>query len=294
MSKVSGIDKIVNRILSLPTWVKQYVYIELRKDLRKFADLKNLDAKNGEDMIQLYVPTPTAYGHAAIRGKSTLPYSLNLNNVTEDQLSFLRSTGINRRVIDICNEQQWSLMKCSKVFLSCIEGNLVEPIENTSVSNVLYFLAGKIRLGEYLLRMNKISLNQIDRALYTQKQIADQVGEKTKIGDLLVNLGYIEEVDKDEILSLKENSNYTLCMEDENAKMSTFISKLQNALNITKQENKALQEDLMYFQEEIHAKNEALALTQMEVAKLKEEIEGLKVKKNAIKSWFFNDTLKRA
>ena len=49
-------------------------------------------------------------------------------------------------------------------------------------------LAGRTRLGEYLVKINRLSIEQLDQALRTQRYIEESMGERTGIANVLINL----------------------------------------------------------------------------------------------------------
>lgn len=269
--KISTIEKIVKTITTLPTWVKQYLYLIIREDLCKSFDIEKLDNKTSKDLVQIYVPTPTPGGLRYIKG-TTINNIAVPQDISDDNLAFLKTLGHNKKLIDICNDRRWSLMKCSQIYVECIEKGLVEPICTNTIANTIYYLAGRIRLGEYLLRTNKLSLDQVDQALYTQKQIYQQVGSQTRLGDLLVNLGYIKESDKKEILSLKENCDEVCNLEDEVQMLKEVIKEKENKINSILFDNENLRIDLDMYQQEVFKQSNT-------IAQLRAEVEALKPKK---------------
>lgn len=266
VEKTPSIQKLVNNLLVMPNWVKQYVYVVLRDDLRKSFDIDKLDKKQSKELIHLYVPTPTAYANRIIQRR----FNQNVIsfNITAKEKQFLQSVGLNKTLIDICNDNKWSLLRCSKVLVNCIDKGYIEGIENFHVYNTVYYLAGRIRLGEYLLRMNKLSLEQVDRALYAQKEIEDKFGQKTKIGELMVNLGFINNSDKNEILQMKDNSVGVCNVYDETESLKSEIDKLKKSLEVLKFENQGIKEDLVFYQEELLSKSRIIAELEQKNEKL--------------------------
>ena len=267
--KITPIEKLVKKLLSLPTWVKEYIYVELKESLSKTVEITKLNSKSKDELIQMYVPTPTAAANALIRGKFNQIASIK--NLSKEQIQLLKSLGREKKILDICFENQWSLFKCSKILVQSIDLGLIEVIDNNVIANTIYYMAGRIRLGEYLLRLNKLSLEQIDSALFTQKEIINQYGTNTKIGELLVNLGYIKEVDKNEILKLKENSDYICNYEDETTKLKEQILELQKEMEIIKFENATYKEDLSIYQDELLKKISIINELESKITPLKEK-----------------------
>ncbi|MGD9581304.1 MAG: hypothetical protein AB7V50_08015 [Vampirovibrionia bacterium] len=257
----SNYGKLQNLLLNLPFWVKQMLYIELRSDLRQYTNLEALDRKDKDDLVQSYVLTPTALGRLYIQRRST--NFTPPQNIDPKHRSLLKSLGLKKTILDICNENKWSLIQCCRIIVECIENGLVEPVNNNSISNIIYYISGRIRLGEYLLRMNKLSLDQVDRALYRQKEITQQLGEKTKIGELLVNLGYINYADKEEILKLKENSDNVCDLSDETTELKARLKEMQMKLESLQFENEGYKQDLEDYQQELI--NQSMTIAKLEL-----------------------------
>lgn len=259
--KYSNITKLQKLILNLPFWVKQTLYIELRDDIKKYTDVTKLDNKTKEDLVQSYVLTPSSLGRLYIQRKTssfTPP-----QNIDPKHRSLLKSLGLKKTILEVCQENSWSLIQCSKIIVECIEQGLIEPISNNNISNIVYYISGRIRLGEYLLRNNKLSLDQVDKALYTQKEISEQIGEKTKIGELLVNLGFINESDKEEILNLKENSKNVCDLVDETLELKAKMREMQLQIESLQFENEGYKQDLVDYQEELV--NQSMVIAQLEL-----------------------------
>ena len=68
------------------------------------------------------------------------------------------------------------------------------------VSSAILYLGNEIRLGEYVKRMNKINMNQLDDVLQKQRQYNDEHPEnKKKIGEMLIDMGFVANNDIDKI-----------------------------------------------------------------------------------------------
>lgn len=266
--KFSNFSKLQKLILDLPFWVKQILYIELRNDIKTYTDITKLDNKVKEDLVQSYVLTPSPLGKIYIQRRTTAftpPQNINPNHK-----ALLKSLGLRKTIIEICQENRWSLIQCSQIIVECIENGLVEPISNNNISNIVYYISGRIRLGEYLLRNNKLSLDQVDKALYTQKEITEQVGKKTRIGELLVNLGYINESDKEEILNLKENSKNVCDLVDETLELKTKLREMQLQIDSLQFENEGYKQDLVDYQEELVNQSMVIARLELDLPKKKQ------------------------
>jgi hypothetical protein len=275
------VDKLINQLLKQPTWFKSYIYFTLRNDLKKTYDIEFLNSRDENNLVHNYVPSPSASGRTLIQrkfNKAVISFELD-----DYQIKFLKQVGYNKKLIDICNENNWSLADGARLLVEVIEKGYIESIEITSIANQIYYLAGKIRLGEYLLRTNKISLDQIDRALSTQRDIVKNMGQNVKIGDLLVNLGFINEGDKSDIIQLKENSYHPCHVEDQTEDLRKEIEQLKASMETLSFENESLKQDVVYFQDELIEKSKVIVALEDKV-KGPESIMG-KINKLFCLSW---------
>ena len=66
-------------------------------------------------------------------------------------------------------------------------------------------MSGKIRLGEYFVKTNRINIEQLDEALRNQKQTEEAFGDRPGLAEILVNLNFLSKNDTEGILLLKED-----------------------------------------------------------------------------------------
>ena len=274
----STINKILQNLLGYPMWVKQYYYLLLRKDISKHVDIKTIDAKSEDDFVQMFVPKPSA-AYKILAKKKFNKSILEAHMIERDHYLFLKVIDGKKALIEICNELKWSLTKSASVLIECIERNMVETVNNSDITNAIYYLAGKIRLGEYLFRSNKLTLEQIEKALYAQNLSLTETGEKLKIGEILVNLGYIKKTDKDEILQLKDNGHDVCDVKDEVPQYLEMIASLQKTIELLKMENDGIKQDLIVYQSEVIDKTAS-------IVKLQEQINKYESKSFSLKNLF--------
>lgn len=195
---LSSFESLLNHLKNLPLWIKQVVYAELKGDLESSAARFTLELINRDDTLQLYGPQITFLGRKELEVKGR-----KLNPAT---YKFLEGADKNLRILDICIENSWTLESCSLQFLTAMDQELVSPPRSAIINGTAQYLGSRIRLGEYLIKLNKISIDQLDQALRTQKYIEQSIGERTGLAEVLINLGYITQHDTESILFLKEES----------------------------------------------------------------------------------------
>lgn len=197
---------LLKSLLSLPLWIKQVVYSELKSNLESSAARGTLDLVNKDECLQLYIPQITFLGRKELETKS--------RKLSPAAYKFLEGADRTNRIIDICIENGWTLESCSKLLLTCLDQELIVPSRSAIINGTAQYLAGRIRLGEYLIKLNKVSIDNLDQALRTQKYIEHSIGETTGLGEVLINLGYITKNDTESILFLKEESMKKYAIEE--------------------------------------------------------------------------------
>lgn len=194
----TAFDHLIQQLGSFPLWVKQVIYAQMRHDLESSMSKATLDAFSPEHTLQLWVPELTRQGQMELE-QPTGQFDAGL-------LRLLHLIRFRKNVVNITILSNWSLEQSSKYLLHAIFKELLVPPKSAVIMGTLAYLAGKIRLGEYLVKINRLSVQQLDQALRTQKAIEDAMGERTGIANVLINLGYIKREDSEAILFLKEES----------------------------------------------------------------------------------------
>jgi hypothetical protein len=194
-----SLENLLSNIQSLPLWIKQVVYAELRADMEKHFVKKTLDTFSREHLLPLFVPSLTALGLKNISYPEP-----NLNRVLH-RLIYLANQSTS--VVHMCVGEQWTLADCSTYLLEALKLNLIQIPASTIVYATIEYLSGSIRLGNYMVKIGRISLQQLEEALRTQHYISEAMGEKTGIANVLINLGYISKDDAEGVLFLKAESH---------------------------------------------------------------------------------------
>jgi hypothetical protein len=191
-------EQIMQEISGLPLWIKHVIFLQLRSDLEKSLTKSTLDGLGDSDSLQLMVPQVT---HA---GKQELEQPSGRN--TQELLRLLHCANRQKNVVNICIINNWTLEQCSILLVEAIEKQYVTPPVSVHTQATLLYLGNRIRIGDYLVKIGRLTLEQLDQALRTQRYIEESLGEKTGIANVLINLGYIHKKDSEGILFLKEES----------------------------------------------------------------------------------------
>lgn len=241
---------LLNKIIRLPVWVKQALCYELKVDLAECSDIKVLDSKETK-IIQLFVPRLTAKAHYLIK-ESKLIGSIPL---TSNQIAFIHCVKDELNMLEIAHKNKWSLVNCCIVLFELIEKSLIEDFSDSTNINLINYLTGKIRLGEYLVRTGRLTSIQLDQALYSKK-CAEKLGEQVEFTDILVNMGYIKSGEAEGIKQMKNSATLPVLQIDDSLQKSEEIIMLQDQINSLKGEIESLKEEANQLRQELHSQIE--------------------------------------
>ena len=119
---------------------------------------------------------------------------------------------------------------------------------------IALFIAGKLKTGEFLKRINKISTIQLEQAIRYQKELNDE-GRHIKMASILIKMGFITDRGLDSLLLLKDEAKKRLPVnvgfistkvgvaedeQDQVSRMQREISRLENENIIMKKRLKKL------------------------------------------------------
>jgi len=196
-STQTSFKNFIQEIFKLPVWIKQIIYMELKEQLECSSYKSCLDLIKKDNCLQLYLPKLTYTGKKEVETKS--------KNLGENIYIFLECVFQNLTIMEIAVKNNWNLNECSKYFLHAIESDLVINPSSPVVKGTALYMSGKIRLGEFFVKIGKINIEQLDKALGKQKQLEKELGDRPGLAEILVNLGYLTKIDTEGILLLKED-----------------------------------------------------------------------------------------
>lgn len=233
-------DLFLEKVMDLPLWVRQVVYVKLRGDMKSnFCD-EFLD-KNSSGMFSLFVPTITYNGKTELLERNA-GLDTNIYN-------FLRMCSENYSILEISINLFLTMEEAAKHFMFCVEQEYIKSPKAPEVYAMAGFIAGKFKVGDYFRRNKTITISQWQDALDEQKKI-DETGHHLKYAEVLVTLGYVKEDDVKSIFILKEEAQKRFILDynlvpkiertfsDDNEKNLAEIEKL-------KEENEVLKKKLV-------------------------------------------------
>lgn len=240
----NNLQILMERILNAPLWVQEVVYLDIKKHLEEVLPNASVGAKESE----VY---PAHYPEITFKGKKEL--ETHENGLDFNIYKYLKSALGKQRVIDITLNNFWTLEESSKYLSECIKREFIKEPSDPVISASIYYLSGEIRLGEYVKRLNKIDIKELDDILRKQKQHNEENPEsKLKIGEIMVDMGFVANKDIDKIIHTKSEAKkrYILTGDNKPAAMSPTAPNLpQNGPNdeVVKRlmmENKLLKDKL--------------------------------------------------
>lgn len=187
----------IREILNLPVWIKQIIYLELKEQLESSALQNCFNITKKEDCLQLYIPKLTYTGKKELEKKT--------KNLCENTYIFLECAFQNISIIEIAVKNNWNLFECSNYFIEATTSELVLSPDSDIIKGTALYMSGKIRLGEYFVKINKISIEQLDKALRVQKDTEENLGDRPGLAEILLNLKFVNKPDTEGILLLKED-----------------------------------------------------------------------------------------
>ncbi len=194
----NNLSILMNTILEAPVWVQEVVYLDIQKRLKeKLASVSDHDTTS--EIYPVFVPEIT------FKGKKEL--ETHENGLDFNIYKYLEAASNKLRVIDITLNNFWTLEESSKYLAECIRKEFIRNPSDPVLSASVFYLAGEIRIGEYVKRLNKINVEELDDVLRKQKQHnLEHPDERLKTGEIMISMGYVANKDIDKILYTKEEA----------------------------------------------------------------------------------------
>lgn len=222
-------NKFIKKILDLPLWIKQILYLQLTKDMQNnFCErfLKN------DNIFITYSPILTYKGQNELKDR-ICGFDSNLYN-------FLQNCLDGCCLAEISAKTFLSLEEIAKIFEFCLEQEYIEKPKSNELCAITGYLSGKLRLGEYLLQIGILTEQQLKDAVEQSKNQNEQ-----KFGEILIDKNYVKPEDLKAILILKSESKKRFILDCKNLPDTDFEyadagNKFQNEISELQDENKKL------------------------------------------------------
>ncbi|MCR5261136.1 MAG: hypothetical protein K6C94_04790 [Candidatus Gastranaerophilales bacterium] len=217
-------ELFMKRVSDMPLYIKELVCKKLSDEIKSY---------NCQENFSSYIPILTFKGENELSNKH-LGFDFNIYN-------FLDFSKKGYNITEISVNTFLTVEETSKLFEICLDEELIEKPDNT-ICSVAEYLSGKIRLGEYLLKISKITEEQLNNVLKNNSN-------EKKIGEKLAESNYITLEDIKAILKLKDEAQKRFVLDNETVpttKMACVSDEnlLKDEISALKSENAKLKNRL--------------------------------------------------
>ena len=185
-------------LLMMPIWIKQLLYVYLRYRLEEELTPQYLNSYELDDIFQLHKPLLTYKGKKELETK--------VSGFHSNYYIFLQDSADGLTVAELTIKNNWNLFEVSNIFIDCLEKEFIANPSSNKMIEIVRYMAGKTRVGEYFLRTNQITMEQLENVLSQQEKIKQATGEQVGAATVLVNMGFVPESEIKAILRYKEES----------------------------------------------------------------------------------------
>ncbi len=195
MSKSVFFD-YMEKMLAFPLWIKQTIFLNLSNDLNTYLSNEFLDVAEGE-LFHIYKPALSDLGQNELLTKES--------KFDDSIYAFMSCCSKGMSLIEIAIENNFTMEEVAKAFTFCKTSGFFSREVPNLVSAIAGFIAGKYRTGEYFIRAGKMTIEQLDEVLNKQQEI-NASGKHVFIAELMVQLGFVRELDVKSIIFMKEEA----------------------------------------------------------------------------------------
>ena len=230
----------MEKLLAFPLWIKQTIFLDLSKDLTNYLSNEFLDVEEG-DLFHIYKPELSEMGQNELLTKES--------NYDELIYTFMNCCTKGMSLIEIAIENSFTMEEVSKAFTFCKKAGFFSKDVPKLVAAIAGFIAGKYRTGEYFIRAGKMTIEQLDEVLNKQQEM-NESGKHVFIAELMVQMGFVRDIDVKSIIFMKEESGKrfslnsdevpSIAMERESFDIRVENTRLKEENEILKQKMDAL------------------------------------------------------
>lgn len=190
------LSAFLEKLLTFPLWVKQVIYLRLYQNLSQYLS-EDFITVNENHIFHLYVPKLTFVGETELFERKC--------GLDDNIYNFLGNVNAGLSILEISMNNFWTMEEVAKCFMLCIEQDYVKTPEAPNIKAMAGFISGKYRTGEYFKISGRININQLERVVDKQKELAEE-GKNVKIAEIMINMGLISQKDTASLMIIKEES----------------------------------------------------------------------------------------
>lgn len=223
-------ELFLEKALGVPFWIKQVIYLKLTKEMQDHL-CEDFLREHQNDIFSTFVPTLTYKGKTELM-EHKCGLDTNIYN-------FLQNCANEFSMIEISVNTFLSMEEVAKYFELCLEQNFIKVPDSKEIHAMAGFISGKFRTGEYFKQKGELTVDELQKAIITQKEYLKNNTPK-KFGEVLLELGYVSEKDLKSVLVLKEEAKKRFILDytsvpksettytNENQKYEEEITKLKD------------------------------------------------------------------
>lgn len=194
--KKNILDLFLEKVLDVPLWIKQVIYLKLEKEMKELS-CDNFLKEHPNDIFSTFVPTLTFKGKTELTERKC---GLD-NNI----YNFLQGCANEYSMLEISVNTFLSMEEVAKYYELCLEQNFIKVPDSKEIHAMAGFIAGKFRTGEYFKQKGVLSVDQLQQAILANRD-AQESGNPKKFGEILISLGFVKEDDIKALVILKEEA----------------------------------------------------------------------------------------
>lgn len=278
----SQFKSILDTINELPKWAREAVFVYLKMSLSKNYSFNKIKTRNNKDFLFLYIPKLTDNGKNYI---SNIKYQAEKQD--KNYLNLLNDVRNRKYLVDIANDNNWSLSLVCKYLLKLWQNNIIEQSSSKELYALVKLLAEEITIDEYFFLAGKINRTQFDWARKIissnmMSSIEDQ--ENNRNEDVFVNLGYLPPDEIDFIKSLLDLSKSNLNLDSAYFALLKKFQDLKQSHSKLEKEKESLLDDKQDLENIVKKLNKIVDDNTKEKDQYHKEVELLKIElKKALK-----------
>ena len=186
----------MEKMYAFPLWIKQTIFMALSKDLTTYLSNEFLDVEE-DQIFHVYKPALSEMGQNELLTKES--------KFDDSIYSFMNCCSKGMSLIEIAIENNFTMEEVAKAFTFCKTSGFFSKEVPNLVRAIAGFIAGKYRTGEYFIRAGKMTIEQLDEVLNKQQEI-NSSGKHVFIAELMVQMGFVRELDVKSIIFMKEEA----------------------------------------------------------------------------------------
>lgn len=194
--KKNLLNNFIEKLKEFPLWIKQVIFLHLYEDLQSLLSEDFINRKE-EDLLHLYVPILSYVGKSELEERQ--------KGFEPNMYLFMEDLDEGLSIMEIALNRFWTLEETCKLFLTAMDADMIKAPVPVKIVAMAGFMSGRFRTGEYFKRVGKINVDQLEMTIRKQKELT-AAGKKSKIAQVMIDLGYITEKDTASLITIKEEA----------------------------------------------------------------------------------------